>query len=516
MDKFTKSFLRGVAGLALVVGLTSSLSVFAMDSVTKNARKGSEYPTYPKLNYGTGARAALIKRGEYLAKLGDCIACHTRHYGGKPFAGGLPIKTPFGTLYTPNITPDKKTGIGGWTEQQFFKVMHEGISPKGYYYYPAFPYLYFNKITNKDLHALWAYLQAIPAVDQTNRKNDMHWPFSIRFMQLGWRMLFFHFQKTGPYQYNPHKSKAWNRGAYIVLSFGHCDMCHTPMHYFISKKWVLGAPNWKYHLAGAFVQGYYAPNITGADFKNDPASDFYNVFKKDELIGGGKVAGPMYEANHDSLRYLTKSDVVAITTYLESLNIKEPVKSSSGGPGAGIFTAHCAMCHVSGAGGAPKIGDKAAWAPRIKLGLPTLYKNAINGIGGMPAKGACTSCSDQDIKEAVQYIVSKSGKNAAGVQTKMVGKPYPKLTYADGKKIYQRYCSSCHNGSYPGAPKLGDKAAWAPIIKQGMPILFARTINGYNNMPARGSCSECNTAQLVAAVKYMVRESKTKGDYSLW
>lgn len=347
-------------------------SVFATDNYHATAH-GGKYPTYPTIHYGTGKKAKLIKRGEYLAKLGDCIACHTK--GGKPFAGGRAIKTPFGTIYTPNITSDKATGIGKWSDKDFIRALREGINPQGKYYYPAFPYIYFNKITTKDIIALRAYLNAIPAVHQKNRNDTMMFPFNWRFIQLGWRLMFFHFQKSGPFVPNPKKSKKWNRGAYIVESFGHCAMCHTTMHHFIFKKWVLGAPVLKYNLTGGFVQGFYAPNISSTGLKNTPWETIADVFKKDKLIGGGKVQGPMAEANHDSLKYLNSADIQAITVYLESVKSQVPPRPKLGaGAGKKIFNQYCQGCHLTGAGGAPRIGDIATWKPRIKLGMNTLYK----------------------------------------------------------------------------------------------------------------------------------------------
>ena len=175
----------------LLASFFLSCVAFATDAYV--ATKHGKYPAYPVIHYKklSKEQAALIKRGEYLTKLGDCIACHTTHDDKKPFAGGLPIKTPFGTIYTPNITPDKTTGIGTWSLDDFTKAMREGKSPQGYYYYPAFPYLYFNLLTTDDLKAIKAYLDVIPAINQQNKKDDLSFPFNWRFLQLGWRILFF-------------------------------------------------------------------------------------------------------------------------------------------------------------------------------------------------------------------------------------------------------------------------------------------------------------------------------------
>jgi cytochrome c5 len=295
-------------------------------------------------------------------------------------------------------------------------------------------------------------------------------------------------------------------------------MCHTPMYYLLSKKFVLGAPIRKYHLAGGFVNGFYAPNITGERMKNVTVDQLAQVFLEDKLLEGGAVQGPMKEANHDSFQYLTPEDITAIHSYLVTVKSKTPPKPKLGtGLDAGkkIYEQYCVGCHATGAGGAPKIGDAAAWEPLVKQGMDTLYHNAIHGIDGMPPKGTCATCSEDDIKNTVQYIVSQStGANAAAAR------PAPQapkqLTLADGKQLYETYCQACHNGAYAGAPKTGDKDAWQPLIQKGMDVLILNTINGIGNMPAKGSCAQCNTAQLKAAVKYMVNESKTEGDYILW
>jgi len=495
----------------------------ATDSFAKTTHLG-EYPSYPKIVYSSGTKAEKIKRGEYLVKMGDCIACHTAPHGGKAFAGGLGIKTPFGTLYTPNITPNKETGIGGWSDNDFIKAMHEGISPKGHYYYPAFPFYYFNIIKTQDLLDIHAYLNAIPSVHQKNKKDTIIFPFNWRFLQIGWRLLFFTFHKKGPYRYNPKESQAWNRGYYLVNGLAHCGMCHTPSYYLIWKKFPLAAPIQKYALTGNMVQGFYAPNITSTLLKNVSLKELANVFLKDKLIGNGEVQGPMKDANHDSLKYLTKNDIKAIDIYLLSIKNKEPPKPShthqSGlAQGKTIYNQYCSSCHTTGAGGAPKIGDNVAWAPRLKEGLNSLYKDAINGIGGMPAKGMCLSCTNQEIQYAVNYIISKSTSSTsrtAGTGTS--AQSTKKLTMADGKHIYETHCALCHDKGkqHLNAPVFGNKQQWKPIIKQGLDVVLMHTIKGYGNMPARGGCTTCNDAEIKAAVKYMVQNSQTGKDYSLW
>ena len=193
---------------------------------------GESLAVYPNINYGSGQQKDQITRGEYLVKLGDCVACHT-HKGGQPFAGGLGFNTPFGIIYSSNITPDKKNGIGNWSFKQFKDAVTQGIGPH-YYLYPAFPYIYFNKITDQDLKDIKAYLDVIPAVDVSKPKNQMIFPFNWRFLQFGWRLLFFEFQKTDGFHYNSHHDPEWNRGAYLVLGLGHCEYvsyAHVPFFF---------------------------------------------------------------------------------------------------------------------------------------------------------------------------------------------------------------------------------------------------------------------------------------------
>ncbi len=496
----------------------------AADSITAHQHGKTFYPTYPTPNYGTGTQADLIKKGEYLVKMGDCISCHTDTDEGKqaqPFAGGLGIDTPFGTIYTPNITPDKETGIGNWKDEDFIRALHDGVSPEGYQYYPAFPYTSFHYVTDDDIRAIAAYLRSIPAVKQKDKKNAMPWPFSWRFMMVGWKTMFF-YGRHAYFKPDPTKSAQWNRGAYLVLGLGHCGECHTP-------RGILGEMKQDKFLGGAFVDGYYAPNISSYGLKQKKATekDIVDVFSDEEMLGGtGKVQGPMAEVDHNSLKYINQSDLEAIAVFLESTKPVVPKKTKDSGKvsqkaAIKIYNSKCAACHASGAAGAPIVGDVKDWKPRIALGLPTLYKNAINGINSMPPRGTCMSCSDNAIDAVVDYMVAQSKPGAKKAAGPMVSKapttnPKPRPSIAQGKVIYDKVCSACHTRGVLGAPVTGDKQAWAPIIKQNVDVLFERSIKGYKSMPAMGGCETCSNGDIEAAVKYMVQESSTKGDYSLW
>jgi cytochrome c5 len=471
------------------------------------------YPKYPPIT-SAGAQKELIERGEYLAKMGDCIACHTDVKEGKgSYSGGLPISTPFGTFYSPNITPDKETGIGAWSEADFIRAVKEGRDPQGRNYFPVFPYLYFSKMTDDDARALYAYFMNIPAIVQKN--NSLPFPFGVpgaRFSLWGWNILFF-FPEDNSIEYQPDQSPEWNRGKYIVDSLGHCSMCHTPLNLF-------GAPKNKYYLTGSFIDGYWAPNITKYGLESASNIQVANVFKANELLNkAGPVAGPMAEVNHNSLSYLTESDQLAIAIYLKTVESEESlgVSPSNMPPtlarGKQVYTKACVICHSDSKMSAPVIGNSANWYMRLKSsGLTGLYRHTIHGYNSMPIKGACVTCSDNDLISAVDYLLNESLTRSQWSDLKTGGsEKYP----SNGNSIYTENCSVCHDDGKMGAPKIGDKEIWKPLIAQNMDVLIENAIDGKKHLK-NGGCSQCTTNEVIEAIKYMVSKSKTKGNYSLW
>lgn len=473
------------------------------------------YPAYPQTKAPADeVQKKLIERGEYLAKMGDCIACHTNVKGGTPaFAGGLPINTPFGTFYSPNITPDKETGIGNWTEDDFIRAMREGRDPKGRNYFPVFPYIYFSKTTEDDLRALYAYFMSLPPVKQENK--SLPFPFNVpgsRFSLWGWNLLFF-FPEENAIEYQSDKSPAWNRGKYIVDSLGHCSMCHTPLNMF-------GAPKDRYYLTGSFIDGYWAPNITKFGLRSASRYEVADVFLKGQLINrAGPVAGPMAEVNHNSLSYLTEEDRLAIATYLktvvseESLGVSPSEQQPTLKRGKQVYVNACIICHQDNKMGAPVIGDGANWYRRLKdSGLTGLYRHAINGYNSMPVKGACVTCSDNDIIAATDYILNKSLSRSQWSDLASAGsQKYP----SNGKIVYNENCGMCHDEGKQGAPKIGDKAIWKPLLQKNMDVLIEQTVSGEYH-PKNGGCKHCTTGEVIEAIKYMVSQSKEDGNYSLW
>ena len=251
-----------------------------------------------------------VVRGAYLVRAGGCFSCHTAA-GGQALAGGRPLATPFGTFYTPNITPDRQTGIGRWTDAQFVRALREGVRPDGANYFPVFPYPSFTGITDADALAIKAYLFSVRPIRQVNQPHEISFPFSWRFLQNGWKLLYF---TEGPYQSDQKQTEAYNRGAYLVTALAHCGECHTPRNVF-------GAVDSNQRLSGTAdgPDGQPVPNITP-----DPATGIGGWDKGDivELLRTGttpeqsKVKGAMKEAVEDGLKYLTDADLGAIADYL--------------------------------------------------------------------------------------------------------------------------------------------------------------------------------------------------------
>jgi cytochrome c5 len=505
---------------AVVCVMAASTVAYATHPISSKLEFIGAYPVYPEIDYGTGARAEAIRRGEYLARLGDCIACHTlAEPGAAAFAGGLPIPTPFGTFYTPNITPDENTGIGIWSEEDFIRVMHDGIRRDGSNSFPAFPYVFFNRVGIEDLKDIWAYLRVLPPVERKNQGNTLPFPFDVRLAQYAWKLLFF-YPDRGYFAEDSKSSKGWNRGAYLVEGLGHCSMCHTPLN-------LLGANKKKYYLTGALIDGYWAPDITRRGLETATRFEVAEVFDEDKLINkAGPVRGPMADAIHDGLSYLTDADRLAIAEYLKSVVTRQPrnvPEIKAGQPvlkrGAQVYANVCVICHLNGEAGAPSIHDEANWLRRVtQRKLALLYRHALEGFNKMPPKGACVTCSNDDIHAAVDYLVYRALDESRWRELSNPP-PVPRListSIATGEQVYRQSCGTCHDGGKLGAPVIGDKVQWAPLLRRNFDLLLTNTLLGVDNMPPKGGCSECSNSEIIAAVKFMAQKSQSGRDFSLW
>lgn len=319
------------------------------------------------------ASAALVKRGKYLARAGDCAACHTTP-DGQPYAGGRLIETPFGGIYSPNITPDAETGIGRWSEADFRTALRQGKAPDGHLLYPAFPFTSYTRLSDVDVKALYAWLRALPPVHQRNQPTTLSFPFSLRRLLVAWRALYF---TPGRYQADADKSEQWNRGAYLVQGLGHCGECHSPRN-------VLGAVKAARPLSGALIpgQGWYAPNLDtgpGGDLQGWRKRDIIDLLRSGRSERGSAL-GPMAEVVRDSLQYLTDDDLQSIAEYLldppAAVDAAAAPRTAHEAPavrlrddfaaeGKHIYAERCAACH--GRQGQGKAGRYPALAGNATL-----------------------------------------------------------------------------------------------------------------------------------------------------
>ncbi|AMP07796.1 c-type cytochrome [Collimonas pratensis] len=379
--------------------------------------------------------ADQIKRGEYLAKAADCIACHTVD-PAKPFAGGYPLATPFGTIYGPNITADKETGIGDWSDEQFVRALHEGIDDEGKRLYPAFPYASFTKLSRDDVLAIKAYLFSLPPIQQKTPENKLPFPLNQRWLMAGWNLFNF---TPGELKADTAKSPEWNRGNYLVNGLAHCQECHTP------RNLTMGL-DLKRSFGGAQLGGWTAFNIS------PDAVSGVGGWKDEELVqylktgvvpGKASAAGGMAEAIEHSLQYLTDDDLKAIVTYLRSVPAVNDVAdkkpryawgqpadddaeirgiaavsvSSNASGGAELFSGNCASCHSASGSGVvggyyPSLFNNSVVGARDPGNLLMVILNGVQRRGAkeetfMP--GFAGHLNDGQIAMLANYVVKQYG-----------------------------------------------------------------------------------------------------------
>lgn len=361
--------------------------------------------------------AATIARGEQLAALGNCAECHTS-LNGVLNAGGRALQTPFGTIYSTNITPDAETGIGAWSYPAFERATRDGLHRDGRQLYPAFPYTHFAKTSDADMQALYAYLMSRPSVRATAPANALAFPFNLRPLLAGWNALFHHTQEFKP---DRAKSEQWNRGAYLVESLGHCSACHSPRN-------ALGAEQREAYLAGGFAEGWEAPALTSLSRAPIPWSEdeLFAYLRTGHSRYHGVAAGPMAPIIRD-LKALPDPDIRAMAVYLNSFNdtaidtrgqdaLAAKLESSTRvtvapSTGARLYQGACAVCHE--VGGLPLFGTRPSLALNSNLHSATsdnLVQVVLHGInepvssdlGYMPAFK--NSMSDAQVEELVSFL----------------------------------------------------------------------------------------------------------------
>ena len=370
-----------------------------------------------------------VARGRYLIVAGDCRSCHTNP-GGAAFAGARPIGTPFGDIYSSNITPDRRTGIGSWTDDQFYKALHEGVRPDGARLYPAFPYPHFTRLSRADADAMRAYLATVPPVSQVKPANRLPFPLNLRFMMRIWDALYF---RPGTFQPDPARSAEWNRGAYLVDGPGHCGACHTPMN-------LLGAERQDRAFQGGKLDDWVTVNITGAG--RDGLASWSQVDLVEYLRTGrnarASASGSMQEVVYESTSRMSDADLAAIATYLRTIP-GSGAAPDAGAPdaaalraGEAIYLDACAACHKSNGEGAPRLFPPLKGSASLQSKDPTTVVRVIlEGARSVPTPGRPTplampafgwKLTDDQIASVASYIRNSWGNLTPAVAERDVSR----------------------------------------------------------------------------------------------
>jgi mono/diheme cytochrome c family protein len=384
----------------------------------------------------TAASAELVQRGEYVARLSDCVACHSTP-SSKPFAGGLEMATPLGSIYTTNITPDTATGIGNYTLADFDRAVRQGVARDGHRLYPAMPYPSYVKLSDADVQALYAYfMHAVKPANQQNQPSGISWPLSMRWPLALWNGAF---APSGSYRPVASGGAAWNRGAYIVQGPGHCGSCHTPRGVVMNEK-ALDQSSPLY-LSGALLDGWYAPSL-----RNDPNIGLGRWSEEDvaQFLKTGRnqhavVFGSMTEAFNNSLQFFNDEDLAAVAHYLKSLPAGagsngspwqyQAAASPSGAQnyGAQVYMTRCSYCHgEDGRGQGTSIPPLAGTASSMARENASSINVTLNGSGRVVAAGVPDAyrmppfrnqLSDRDIAEVLTYVRTNWGNTGGAVKS---------------------------------------------------------------------------------------------------
>jgi mono/diheme cytochrome c family protein len=376
--------------------------------------------------------ADTVERGRQLVTLADCRSCHTA-IGGKPFAGGRAIPTAFGTFFSPNITPDAKTGIGRWTADDFWRALHDGYSRDGTRLYPVFPYPSYTGISRHDADAMYAYLESLPQVSEPSRPHELAFPYNHRLLLAAWRLLFF---RPGVYRPDPARGAEWNRGAYLVRAVAHCDACHAARN-------ALGAVRSRQDGHGGQELGWYAPSLTDpleAGLRDWSAADIVTLLGTGQVGSGSaaphaSVMGPMAEVVYGSLQHARGEDLQAMAVYLQSLPETVPHRQIFGtqytatgttlARGGALYARYCARCHGDNGEGRPPAAPALAGNRAVSMSSDTDLIRIVL-VGGYPPGTAGNprpfgmppyypSLRDDQIADLLTYLRASWGNSAPPV-----------------------------------------------------------------------------------------------------
>lgn len=376
-----------------------------------------------------------LEEGRYLALVADCASCHTLPGSGQPYAGGRAIETPFGDLLASNVTPDRQTGIGAWTDDEFDAAVRRGRRPDGSRLYPAMPYNAYTRMSRTEVLALRAYLNTVPPVRNAVDANTLPFPYDVRALVSVWDGLYF---TAGEYQPDAHKSREWNRGAYLVTGPAHCPACHT-------AKSFLGGDEQSRYLEGSPLQGWFAPSIT------DDKNLGLGAWTSEEIAGYLKTGhnritaatGPMAEVVELSTSQMTDADLMAIATYLKSVGStgEAPAALSAGDArmvaGGAIYRDQCSACHGLDGHGTPLLFPSLADSSLVHAQDPaSLVRMVLRGARsagtaaeptapGMPAYGG--QLDDAQVAAVLTYIRNGWGRGSAPVSEDVVARARSQL-----------------------------------------------------------------------------------------
>jgi len=383
-----------------------------------------------------------IERGKYLATAGNCTSCHTAP-GGAQFAGGRPFETPFGTIYSTNITPDPETGIGDWTLEQFRRSLREGVNADGEHLYPVFPYDSYTKVTDEDIEALYRYMISLPAVEKSAKENELRFPYNQRWMMAGWKSLFL---EVGPFEPNPTKSDEWNRGAYLVEALAHCSACHSPRNPFGAKKTdeLMSGGVYTDEVPTGHYRDWSAPNLTSAPTGLDSwSADEIVAYLKTGKNNYTAVFGPMNEVVMNSTRHLDDEDLHAIATYFKRLppienDFAAPAQERKLARGQILYDLHCGTCHQPTGLGAADTGARLVDSLVVQASDPSSLINVILYGPQLPEplppigeweqmKSFNNKLRDEDIAALASYLRQAWGNKGGEVSVEQVAKQRPPL-----------------------------------------------------------------------------------------
>jgi thiosulfate dehydrogenase len=447
---------------------------------------------------------AAVERGRYLAKAGDCGACHTAP-GGKEFAGGLPLPTPLGKIYSTNITPDRKTGIGSWSLADFSRAVRRGVAKGGRYLYPAMPFPAYVKITDADIASLYAFFEhGVAPVEQANRRSDIPFPLNLRFPLYFWDL----FVHRGPFHPDPTKDAQWNRGAYLVQGLGHCGTCHTPRSLTLHTKAQTEREGPAF-LAGAVIDNWFAKSLRGDD------KDGLGTWSEAEVVTFLKTGstartaafGDMADVVHESTQYLTDYDLAAIARYLKSLPASPPKSAATGLRAATpswqsrfAYEEYCLTCHRADGAGAPDIFPALAGNDVVETDNATSLIHIVLSGGQRPktaeqpnafAMSGFATLDDHTLADIVTYIRSAWGNSAGSIDAGEVAKLRANLTL----KVPPASPQNLPPGTFALAPP---SLSTLPNNKKGIQILFGRELLAEtskllpDNVGAALNCNSCH------------------------